>query len=404
MFREIVLGAALNKLKASVTTPLRLVLPDGTEHLFSASPSVTVRLGSKKAVKKFFQPSLLTLAEAYIEREIEIDGAIGDIIQVAISLSRYRESAPYVPLSNGASQHSKSRDRAAVQYHYDVSNDFYALWLDRRMVYSCAYFKDAADSLGLAQEQKLDHICRKLQLRHGDRFLDIGCGWGALPLWAAQRYGAHATGITLSQKQHDFAQESIHAAGLQGKCRVILQDYREHPGVACYDRIASVGMFEHVGLANLAAYFATVNRLLANDGLFLNHGITTMDCESRAVGLGGGEFIDKYVFPSGELPHISQVLREMSAQDFEVVDVEGLRAHYALTLRHWSRQFEAAIQRAVELTSERTARIWRLYLAGCAYSFEQGWTSIYQVLAGKQSGACALKLPLTRDYMYPATP
>jgi cyclopropane-fatty-acyl-phospholipid synthase len=217
---------------------------------------------------------------------------------------------------------------------------------------------------------------------------------------AADKFGVHATGITLSENQVELANRRIRDAGLQDRCRVLLQDYRDTPGEGVYDKIASVGMFEHVGLRNLPVYFGAVRRLLREKGLFLNHGITTSDVRSRAVGLGAGEFIGRYVFPQGELPHLHLVVRDMSEQNLEVHDVEGLRPHYAKTLGIWSDNFERSLPEAVAASSERTARIWRLYLAGCAHAFEEGWTSIYQILATKQTKPGPAELPLTRDWMY----
>ncbi|HVC09993.1 MAG TPA: cyclopropane-fatty-acyl-phospholipid synthase family protein, partial [Burkholderiales bacterium] len=296
--------------------------------------------------------------------------------------------------------HNRKRDSAAIRYHYDVSNDFYALWLDRNMVYSCGYFKTGAEDLDTAQEQKLDHICRKLRLGPGDRFLDIGCGWGALVRWAAAHYGVDATGVTLSHNQHALAEERIRAEGLQQRCRVIVQDYRDIPGEGVYDKIASVGMFEHVGLKNLPLYFGTVHRLLKDGGIALNHGITSIDPDSRSVGLGAGDFIDKYVFPHGELPHIGLVLREMAGADLEVMDVETLRLHYASTLWRWSERLEANLDRARALAGERRLRIWRTYLAGAARAFERRWVSIQQVLAVKSSRPQHNPLPWTRAWIY----
>ena len=297
-------------------------------------------------------------------------------------------------------RHSRTVDRDAIRHHYDVSNEFYALWLDPQLVYSCAYFRTAADTLEQAQVAKLDHICTKLRLAPGERFLDIGCGWGALVIHAASRYGVQATGITLSENQHRLAQERIRAAGLEGRCRVLLEDYRDHAGAASYDKVASVGMFEHVGLANLPGYFGAVRRLLRERGLFLNHGITSSDVRNRAVGMGAGEFIDRYVFPKGELPHLHRVIHDMAAQAFEVHDVECLRPHYARTLELWSVNFERRYQQAVAEAGERTARIWRLYLAGCALAFEQRWISIHQVLASRMEQPGRSEVPMTREWMY----
>ena len=274
------------------------------------------------------------------------------------------------------------------------------MWLDPRMVYSCAYFRDEGDSLETAQLQKLDHICRKLRLAPGEKFLDIGCGWGALAIRAAEKYGVDATGITLSENQCRLATERIQAAGLQDRCRVLLLDYRDTPGEGVYDKIASVGMFEHVGLRNLPEYFSTVKRLLREQGLFLNHGITASSVDNHAVGLGAGEFIGRYVFPRGEVPHLHRAVRDMSAQSMEVHDIECLRPHYARTLGFWSANYERRFAEAVAASSEKTARIWRVYLAGCAHAFEQGWVSIYQVLASRQGVPGRTALPLTRDWMY----
>ncbi len=400
MFWEKPLDNALSNLKKNVTAPVRLVLWDGREVALSDKPRVTVRLKGLRAASALARPTLLSLAEAYIDGEVDLEGDVREAIRGAEAITR----AIPRPLfqSPGLTNERRTRrdDRAAIQHHYDVSNEFYALWLDARMVYSCGYFRHEDDTLESAQLQKLDHICTKLRLAPGERFLDIGCGWGALVMRAAEKYGVAATGITLSENQHRLANERIRAAGLEGRCQVILQDYRDMPGEGIYDKIASVGMFEHVGLRNLPVYFSVVRRLLKERGLFLNHGITTSDTRNRAVGLGAGEFIGRYVFPKGELPHLHRVVHDMSEQDFEVHDVEGLRPHYAKTLSMWSERFEKGMQEAVAASSERTARIWRLYLAGCAYAFEQGWVSIYQVLASKQAKPGQAALPLTRDWMY----
>ena len=226
--------------------------------------------------------------------------------------------------------HSKAENRDAIHFHYDVSNEFYALWLDRAMVYSCAYFENPEVDLDTAQQAKLDHICRKLALRPGEKFLDIGCGWGALVIHAARHYGVHAQGVTLSSQQLNIARERIEQAGLSGRVSVELLDYRDLPGQSRYDKVASVGMFEHVGLKNLPVYFSTVHRLLKPRGLFLNHGITH-DSEGWQPNVST-EFINRYVFPDGQLDTISNVQRAMEHAKFEIADVEGLRPHYALTL------------------------------------------------------------------------
>lgn len=293
-------------------------------------------------------------------------------------------------------QHSRRSDRQAIAFHYDVSNDFYALWLDKERVYSCAYFKQADDSLDQAQENKLDHICRKLRLQRGEHFLDIGCGWGALVCWAARYYGVRAHGITLSQAQFCFAQQRIAQLGLQSLVTVELRDYRDLEGHGIYDKVASIGMFEHVGLANMAVYLATVQRVLRPGGLFLNHGIThDEEGWNRTVAT---QFINRYVFPDGEFDCVSNIQLGMERAGFEIHDVEALRRHYALTLRHWVLRLQAQRDAALREVDETTYRIWQLYMAACALAFEDGGTGIYQILASRTG--VASNLPLTRSDLY----
>ena len=390
----------IGRLKGSAEIPLSIELWNGKRYALADHPRITLRVPQAKALRYFARPDLSTLGEAYVEGHIDVEGPIEEVLGAAEALSRElgRVAKDRLPLFRH--QHTKKRDAEAIRYPYDVSNEFYALWLDRRMVYSCAYFKSGEEDIDAAQEQKLDHICRKLLLRPGDRFLDIGCGWGALALWAAEKYGAQATGITLSENQHALANERIRAAGLAERCKVLLQDYRDVPGEAVFDKIASIGMFEHVGLKNLPLYFGAIRRLLREGGIVLNHGITSVDTENRPVGLGAGDFVEKYVFPYGELPHLSLVIKEMGAAGLEVMDVETLRLHYAETLTHWSRRLEANRERAREHAGDKRLRIWRLYLAGCAHAFRRGWVSIQQVLASKSDDPTRAALPWTRDYIY----
>ncbi len=265
------------------------------------------------------------------------------------------------------------------------------------MVYSCAYFEQPGDDLDQAQQAKLDHICRKLLLQPGERLLDIGCGWGALVIHAARHYGVHAHGITLSRHQLELARQRIAQAGLQDCVTVALRDYRDLQGESIYDKVSSVGMFEHVGLKNLPVYFGAVHRLLKPAGLFLNHGITH-DVEGWNKTLST-EFINHYVFPDGQLDTVSNIQRVMERATFEIADVEALRPHYALTLRRWVSRLEQHHAEALQYVSESTYRIWRLYMVACALEFESGEIGVYQVLASKRT-ASRTSLPLTRRHMY----
>lgn len=380
--------------------PLRVRLWNGRIFDLSPQPSVTITLPRASAARYFLAPDFNTLGEAVVEGHVEVEGPVSEIIRVGETLARHAQARPVPKFWRPHRAHSRKADEAAISYHYDVSNAFYSLWLDRNMVYSCAYFRTGREGINQAQEQKLDHICRKLRLRPGEKLLDIGCGWGALIRWAAKHYGADATGITLSRNQYELAAERIRQDGLENRCRVMLQDYRDHPGENVYDKIASVGMFEHVGLQNLPVYFGVIHRLLKPGGLVMNHGITAVDVDNRWVGLGVGEFIDKYVFPHGALPHLSLAVREMSAQGLEVADVECLREHYALTLRHWARRLEQNSVRAKSLAGDRRYRIWLFYLAGCAHGFQRNWVTIHQILCGKPLESGKSAMPWTRDYMY----
>jgi cyclopropane-fatty-acyl-phospholipid synthase len=380
--------------------PLAIELWNGKRYQLSGETPVTLRIPGAGALKYFIGADLAKLGEAYVEGHIDVDGPIREVLRAAEGLSRFLGGDKKGRRPRLLNLHTRARDASAIQYHYDVSNEFYALFLDREMVYSCAYYKTGDEDIHTAQAQKLDHICRKLRLEPGDRFLDIGCGWGALVRWAAKHYGVDATGITLSRNQHQLANERIAAEGLSERCRVLLQDYRDVPGEAVFDKVSSVGMFEHVGLKNLPVYFGAIHRLLKDGGIAMNHGLTAIDPDSRAVGLGGGEFIGKYVFPHGELPHLSLALREMAAAGLEVMDVETLRLHYARTLWQWSARLEANLEAARRHTEEKRVRIWRTYLAGCAHAFEKRWVTIQQVVVTKTGDPRANPLPWTREHLY----
>jgi cyclopropane-fatty-acyl-phospholipid synthase len=362
---------------------------------------VKLSVRSPNALVSLANPSLGKLAQHYVEQRIDLEGNMRDIIRLGEALC---DAGSCIDRKNrmNLSWLFQPRQSASknISYHYDVSDDFYALWLDKRLVYSCAYFKHANDSLDLAQEQKLDHICRKLDLRAGERFLDIGCGWGGLFFWAAENYSVHATGITLSKNQYEYVREQIVKRGLQERCEVRLLDYRDLPETEQYDKISSVGMFEHVGKKNLPAYFSKIYQLLTPGGLVLNHGITSASLGTDGLGSGISEFVEQYVFPGGELVHVSNVIEAMSQQNLECVDTESLRPHYAKTLWHWVDRLEARQQEAKRLIGEKKYRIWQIYMGGSAHAFERGWMSLFQILAGKPLTDGGLPYPFTREHIY----
>lgn len=385
----------------SLRLPVAVTWWDGRTATADTDTRIGLKVRDPRVLHSLVKPTLGRLARHYVEEQIDLDGDPRELTRVGEALSGTPNGARHrhVAMKSWLA-HTRLFDRKAIRYHYDVGDDFFSLWLDRRRVYSCAYFKTPEDTLDAAQEQKLDHICRKLMLREGERFLDIGCGWGALIMWAAERYGVRATGITLSQNQYEYARQRIAEAGLAARCEVRLLDYRDVPEDAPYDKIASVGMFEHVGRKNLGIYFGKIHRLLREGGIVLNHGITHNTSEQHELGSDIGRFIDEYVFPGGELSHVSRVIEEMSAQGLETTDAESLRPHYARTLWHWVDRLEANRVAAVEKVGEKAYRIWRIYMAGSAHAFERGWLSIYQILAGKPRADGRAVLPLTRDYIY----
>jgi cyclopropane-fatty-acyl-phospholipid synthase len=360
----------------------------------------------------------LAISEAYIGGKIDVEGDLEATMPLANHLmSRHHRAATVMrvcwelfrmpagnrPRSVGRQParlsgkiHSIERDRKAVTYHYDVSNDFYALWLDERMAYSCAYFETSGEDLDHAQERKLDYLCRKLRLRPGERLLDIGCGWGGLIIHAAQRYGVQALGITLSQNQATLANERIARAGLQDRCRVEVRDYRDVNNTSGFDKLVSVGMVEHVGESRLPIYFQHAWQLLRPGGVFLNHGIARRTTDPEPA---GPTFISRYVFPDGELIAVNAMLRYAEEAAFEVRDVESLRDHYTLTLRQWARRLELHRDRALQVVDEPTYRVWRLFLHGSAYAFASGALNVYQSLLVRPDRGCS-GLPLTRADWY----
>ena len=376
-------------------------------------------------------PNELALGEAYLDDDFDLEGDViaamrlGDSFEMAalgpaqlLSLARQVAALPKEDGSDGrraegrwraqlhGSEHSKRRDEEAISYHYDVGNDFYRLFLDRRMIYSCGYFPAGQQELDAAQEAKLEHICRKLRLQPGESLLDIGCGWGGLIIYAAERYGVDAVGITLSRSQAQLATERIAEAGLTGRCRVVLLDYRDLARLGPFDKMASVGMVEHVGKAKLPEYFQSAWQGLKPGGLFLNHGITAA---ARDIGSSNpldryvfqrGAFIRKYVFPDGDLIPLADNLIAAERVGFEVRDVENLREHYALTLRHWVNNLESNREEVLQQVDERTYRVWKLYMAGCSHAFSTARLSVHQSLLAKPDEDGHVPLPMSRRDLY----
>jgi cyclopropane-fatty-acyl-phospholipid synthase len=409
-----------NQLQA-LPVPVGLVLPNG-QRISAAGARLQLQLKDWASMARLAAGQIGSLAEDYVEGRLELDGSLRELMAVAAALlpgsptqSQTHWWTAVLRRAKSLAAHTHARDAAQIQFHYDVSDDFYALWLDSQRVYSCAYFAHSGMTLAQAQEAKLDLICRKLLLQSGERFLDIGAGWGALLLWAAQHYGVQATGITLSKNQHAYVNQLIEQKGLVGRVHMRLQDYRDLQGER-FDKISSVGMFEHVGQAHMTAYCAQIAHLLEPGGLALNHGITAAGLHNRGLGAGMGDFIEKYIFPGGELLHVSHILEHMASGGLEMLDTENLRPHYARTLWAWSDALEAQLpqaqaslqQSAGPERAQRVLRAYRLYLAGSAMAFEQGWIALHQMLAAKPSGAldggslrgAQSQYPFNRGYMY----
>ncbi|MCU0117169.1 C17 cyclopropane fatty acid synthase CfaB [Pseudomonas sp. B2M1-30] len=379
--------------------PLRLRLWDGHEFDLGPEPSVTIVVKDPQMVAQLTHPSLDALGGAFVEGKVELEGSISEVIRVCDELSTAlldedEDSQPVRTL------HDKATDAKAISYHYDLSNEFYQLWLDSNMVYSCAYFETGSESLEQAQEAKFRHLCRKLRLQPGEYLLDVGCGWGGLARFAAREFGAKVFGITLSKEQLALARERVKTEGLEDQVELQLLDYRDLPQDGRFDKVVSVGMFEHVGHANLPEYTRILFGAVKDGGLVMNHGITAKHTDGRPVGRGAGDFIEKYVFPNGELPHLSMISAAISEAGLEIVDVESLRLHYARTLDHWSERLEDNLEAAGKMVPEQALRIWRLYLAGCAYAFAHGWINLHQILAVKAHPDGSHELPWTRDDIY----
>ena len=395
------------------TLPISVRFWDGSTLRGESTTPVAVVRSPRALAYLLRAPNQLGLARAWVMGVLEVEGELEAMLAVrdrfaGIALSAVERlklaaaavrSAPAVLLEQApvpsieaaprGRRHSLARDRSAVRHHYDVSNDFYRLVLGPSLTYSCAYFETPADTLEAAQDRKHELICRKLRLSAGERLLDIGCGWASLLLHAATHHGVRGVGVTLSEPQAQLARHRVAERGLSDQVEIRVSDYRRIPD-GPFDKIVSVGMYEHVGASELGHYASTVAGLLRPGGLFLNHGITLLNSERPRH----PTFISRYIFPDGELHPVTAIQTAMRSAGFEVRDVESLREHYPLTLRRWEANLEADRRQAVAVVGPERERAWRLYLLASALGFEDGEISVYQVLGARQGAHHGL--PLTR--------
>jgi cyclopropane-fatty-acyl-phospholipid synthase len=400
--------------------PFTLRFWDGSTLLGESDTPVTVVRSPTAFSYLLRAPNQVGLARAWVTGALDVEGDLEAVLAArdrfhGIALSAAdrlklvlaaMRSAPSVLLARArppaiealprGRRHSLARDRHAVRHHYDVSNDFYRLVLGPSMTYSCAYFESEEDTLEAAQERKHELICRKLRLAPDERLLDVGCGWGSLLLHAAEHHGARGVGVTLSEEQARLARGRVRDAGLSDLVDIRMADYRELRD-GPYDKVASVGMYEHVGRQELGRYTAAVAKLLRPGGLFLNHGIARLDSEPPQ----SDTFISRYIFPDGELHPVTEIQSAMRAAGLEVRDVESLREHYPLTLRRWLANLEARRDRAVAIIGSQRERAWRLYMLASAHGFEDGEITVYQVLAARLGAEHAL--PLDRSELVAAS-
>lgn len=379
-------------LSKSFPFPIKVTYWDGKGEIYgNGNPDIEIIFNEKIPVTAISRNASLALGEAYMDKKIEVKGSLQQLIcgayESSDSFLRSSKFRKFLP----EQKHTEEQSEKDVQSHYDIGNDFYELWLDSTLTYSCAYFAgDNHDNLEQAQIAKIHHILNKLHPQKGKTLLDIGCGWGTLMLTAAKEYGLKVTGVTLSEEQYKLVQKKIFDQNLQDVAEVKLEDYREL-GDKQWDCITSVGMFEHVGKENLAQYFSDVAKYLKKDGVALIHGIT------RQQGGATNAWLNKYIFPGGYVPGLNENIEHIIASDMQIDDIEMLRRHYQRTLEIWDKNFNQHRDQIQKLMGERFTRMWDLYLQACAASFESGNIDVIQYLITK--GPSGKNLPLTRDYM-----
>lgn len=380
--------------KASFNAPIDVEFWDGEQVSYGeGEPIAKIILHDVIPIKDIMAHASLTFGEAYMDGKIDIQGDLQKLVttiyQSKDSFMNNSKFSKFIPKH----AHTEKVSKQDVQSHYDIGNDFYEMWLDPTLTYSCAYFASEEDSLETAQWNKVRHILNKLHAQEGETLLDIGCGWGTLIFTAAKEYHLEATGVTLSQEQYDYVSQKIIDEGLEGRVHVYLKDYREL--IETYDHVTSVGMFEHVGKENLATYFEQVNARLVDNGTALIHGIT-----GQHDGAGVDAWINKYIFPGGYIPNIAENVNHIMQASLQIDDIEPLRRHYQRTLEMWTKNFHDVEESVIAKYGERFYRMWDLYLQACASSFESGNIDVVQYLLTK--GASATNLPMTRAYIYQA--
>jgi len=378
-------------LKNMFSGPFQIIFWDGSiDNYGEGEPKFTIILNELISKGDIINDPSNALGEAFMTKKIEIKGSIQSVIESLYNNkeSFLRNGEKYKNLIKKIKSNIKT-NKNNIQFHYDIGNDFYKLWLDATMTYSCGYFENDSDSLNQAQNNKVKHILRKLNLKEGQTLLDIGCGWGELIISAAKRYKVRALGITLSLEQYQKVKERIRVEGLEKLVEVEIADYRELKNVS-FDKIVSVGMLEHIGKACLPEYFNIINNLLKDKGVSLLH------CITGVKGGGTNTWIDKYIFPGGYVPAIKDLITSIAEEDFELIDIESLRRHYGKTLECWVHNFENALPEIEKIKDETFIRMWRLYLNSCAASFNCGNINIHQILFAKGVNN---DLPWTRDYM-----
>ena len=392
-------GYALDKLFEQVRGgSFAVTYKDGaTKRYGDGEPQFTVRFNDDDVLALISDDMLSSFGEAYMDGRVDVEGDLADLLSLTLqsglmSVTQKTQGFAGAALRIAGNLRSLSDAKENIAHHYDLGNDFFRLWLDESLTYSCAYFRNASDTLDEAQRQKIDHSLKKLRLQTGETLLDIGCGWGSVVIRAADQFNVNATGITLSEEQHSGANWAIEEHGLRDTAEVRLADYDAmlEEGKQ-FDKIVSIGMIEHVGKENLAGFFQTVEKLLKPGGLALLHLITNV--EEGPI----NQWVGKHIFPGGYIPTLPEIIAHLAARDFRIWDVENLAPHYRMTLNHWSARFERVVPKVLDQFDERFVRMWRLYLRASSAAFREGAVEAHQILVSRGQPA---DLPLTRDDIY----